>query len=190
MASLVLQSTCVSLGKLSVCCSTSQVTTASSVSVTSSRLSSANSFRGLSLQAQRPSIAAVVRHPVVIVTAAERADKKTLVKKKMDSAVKRAKIAEVRRLYNRSRKSEIATRMKKVFIALEKLRKSSEPTQEALLDIEKLISEAYKIIDKSVKVGTIHHNKGANRKSRLARAKRAVCITHGWYTPEPATASA
>lgn len=35
-------------------------------------------------------------------------------KKKEDSAVKRARIAEARRIYNKSRKTEIKTRMKKV----------------------------------------------------------------------------
>eukprot|EP00246_Nothoceros_aenigmaticus_P013592 TRINITY_DN4762_c0_g1_i1.p1 TRINITY_DN4762_c0_g1~~TRINITY_DN4762_c0_g1_i1.p1 ORF type:complete len:216 (-),score=25.70 TRINITY_DN4762_c0_g1_i1:646-1242(-) len=105
--------------------------------------------------------------------------------KKPDSAVKRARQAEKRRIYNKSRRSEMATRMKKVFVALEGLKKSAEPTQEALLPIEKLISEAFKIIDKSVKVGTIHRNKGANRKSRLCRAKKAVEIQLGWYTAPP-----
>lgn len=40
------------------------------------------------------------------------ADKKP--KKKVDSAVKRAKQSEARRIYNKSRKTEISTRMKKV----------------------------------------------------------------------------
>lgn len=43
------------------------------------------------------------------------ADKKP--KKKVDSAVKRAKQSEARRIYNKSRKTEISTRMKKVSLA-------------------------------------------------------------------------
>lgn len=76
-----------------------------------------------------------------------------------------------------------------MFKALEELKRSPSPTPEDLVPIEKLISEAYTIIDKSVKVGTIHKNKGANRKSRLARAKRDVSITLGWYTPPPKAAA-
>lgn len=78
------------------------------------------------------------------------------------------------------------TRMKKAFLALEELKKSSDPVPEQLIPIEKLIGEAYSIIDKSVKVGTIHQNKGARRKARLAKEKRAVSIALGWYTPAPA----
>ncbi|KAF1885005.1 hypothetical protein Lal_00028894 [Lupinus albus] len=44
----------------------------------------------------------------------------------------------------------------------QKLKKSS---------VEKLIGEAYSVIDKAVKAGTLHRNTGANRKSRLARRK-------------------
>ena len=77
-----------------------------------------------------------------------------------------------------------------VFLALEELKKADAPLEADLLPVEKLISEAYKIIDKSAKVGTIHPNKAANRKSRLARAKRAVVMTLGWYTPAPVEASA
>lgn len=75
-------------------------------------------------------------------------------------------------------------------MALEALKKADTPSEADLLPVEKLISEAYKIIDKSAKVGTIHPNKAANRKSRLARAKRAVVMALGWYTPAPAEASA
>ncbi|CAA0816325.1 30S ribosomal protein S20- chloroplastic [Striga hermonthica] len=104
--------------------------------------------------------------------------------KKPDSAAKRARQAEKRRLYNKSRKSEIKTRMKKVLVALEVLRKKPEAQPEEVLPIEKLIGEAYSCIDKAVKVGTLHRNTGARRKSRLARRKKAVEIKLGWYTPE------
>ncbi|KAK7257192.1 hypothetical protein RIF29_30982 [Crotalaria pallida] len=110
--------------------------------------------------------------------------------KKADSAVKRARLAEKRRLYNKARKSEIRTRMRKVLEALEILKKKPEAQAEEILPVEKLIGEAYSVIDKAVKAGTLHRNTGANRKSRLARRKKAVEIHHGWYTPVPETTSA
>ncbi|KAJ8765225.1 hypothetical protein K2173_011905 [Erythroxylum novogranatense] len=109
-------------------------------------------------------------------------------KKKADSAAKRARQAEKRRIYNKSRKSEVRTRMKKVLEALNELKKRPEAQPEEVLPIEKLIAEAYSVIDKAVKVGTLHRNTGARRKSRLARNKRAVEIHHGWYTPTSAVA--
>ncbi|XP_057472398.1 30S ribosomal protein S20, chloroplastic-like [Actinidia eriantha] len=106
--------------------------------------------------------------------------------KKADSAVKRARQAEKRRLYNKSRKSEMKTRMKKVLVALDGLKKKRDAEPEEVFPIEKLIAEAYSTIDKAVKVGTLHRNTGARRKSRLARRKKAIEIYHGWYTPSPA----
>ncbi|XP_077251043.1 chloroplast 30S ribosomal protein S20 [Tasmannia lanceolata] len=103
--------------------------------------------------------------------------------KKPDSAAKRARQAEKRRIYNKSKKSEMKTRMKKVFESLDMLKKKTEAQAEEILPVEKLIAEAYSAIDRAVKVGTLHRNTGANRKSRLARRKKAVEIHHGWYTP-------
>nr|CAD1834453.1 unnamed protein product [Ananas comosus var. bracteatus] len=103
--------------------------------------------------------------------------------KKADSAAKRARQAEKRRIYNKARKSEIKTRMRKVLEALEVLKKKADAQAEEILPIEKLIAEAYSVIDKAVKVGTLHRNTGAHRKSRLARRKKAVEIHRGWYTP-------
>ncbi|KAK9268395.1 hypothetical protein L1049_000144 [Liquidambar formosana] len=105
--------------------------------------------------------------------------------KKPDSAAKRARQAEKRRIYHKARKSEVKTRMKKVLEALDVLRKKSDAIAEEVLPVEKLIAEAYSVIDKAVKVGTLHRNTGARRKSRLARRKKAVEIHHGWYTPDP-----
>ncbi|KAF8413835.1 hypothetical protein HHK36_001829 [Tetracentron sinense] len=103
--------------------------------------------------------------------------------KKPDSAAKRARQAEKRRIYHKAHKSEIKTRMKKVMEALDVLKKKSDAQAEEILPIEKLIAEAYSTIDKAVKVRTLHRNTGAHRKSRLARRKKAVEIHHGWYTP-------
>ncbi|XP_075635893.1 cystathionine beta-lyase, chloroplastic-like isoform X2 [Castanea sativa] len=51
-----------------------------------------------------------------------------------------------------------------------------------IVAVEKLIAEAYLVIDKAVRVGALHRNTGARRKSRLAQRKKAVEIHHGWYT--------
>lgn len=110
--------------------------------------------------------------------------------KKADSAAKRARQAEKRRVYNKSHKSEIRTRMKKALQAMEVLVKKTDAQAEEVLPIEKLIAEAYSAIDKAVKVGTLHRNTGGRRKSRLARRKKAVEIHHGWYTPVPASLQA
>ncbi|GLJ09292.1 hypothetical protein SUGI_0105740 [Cryptomeria japonica] len=117
------------------------------------------------------------RRPVVVIVAAT---------KKPDSAEKRHRQSEKRRIYHKSHKSEMRTRMKKVLVALEKLRKSKTASREEVLPIEKLIAEAYSAIDKAIRVGAMHKNTGAHRKSRLARRKKAVEIFHGWYKPEVA----
>ncbi|XP_073050473.1 small ribosomal subunit protein bS20c-like [Primulina eburnea] len=111
-------------------------------------------------------------------------------KKKADSAAKRARQAEKRRVYNKAHKSEIRTRMKKALEAIEVLVKKIDAQAEEVLPVEKLIAEAYSAIDKAVKVGTLHRNTGGRRKSRLARRKKAAEIHHGWYTPVPASVQA
>ena len=54
------------------------------------------------------------------------------------------------------------------------LKKKTDATSEEIVPVEKLIAEAYSVIDKAVRVGTLHRNTGARRKSRLARRKKAV----------------
>ncbi|KAG2317821.1 hypothetical protein Bca4012_068764 [Brassica carinata] len=110
--------------------------------------------------------------------------------KKADSAAKRARQAEKRRVYNKSKKSEARTRMKKVLEALDGLKKKADAAPDEIVTVEKLIGEAYSAIDKAVKVRALHKNTGARRKSRLARRKKAVEIHHGWYVPDTATAPA
>ncbi|CAG7882592.1 unnamed protein product [Brassica rapa] len=110
--------------------------------------------------------------------------------KKADSAAKRARQAEKRRVYNKSKKSEARTRMKKVLEALDGLKKKAEAQPDEIVTVEKLIGEAYSAIDKAVKVRALHKNTGARRKSRLARRKKAVEIHHGWYVPATATPAA
>ncbi|XVF04271.1 hypothetical protein REPUB_Repub05bG0068300 [Reevesia pubescens] len=114
----------------------------------------------------------------------------TAPKKKADSAAKRTRQAEKIRIYNKAKKSEVKTRMKKVLETLDVLRKKPDAQAAEIFPIEKLIAEAYSAIDKAVKVGSLHRNTGARRKSRLARRKKVVEIHHGWYTPAPAANAA
>ncbi|CAD6230337.1 unnamed protein product [Miscanthus lutarioriparius] len=108
-----------------------------------------------------------------------------------DSVKKRERQNDKHRIRNHARKAEMRTRMKKVLRALEKLRKKPDAQPEEIIEIEKLISEAYKAIDKTVKVGAMHRNTGNHRKSRLARRKKAIEILRGWYVPnaEPVAAT-
>ncbi|WP_341730340.1 30S ribosomal protein S20 [Microcoleus sp. EPA2] len=83
------------------------------------------------------------------------------------SAVKRVKIAERNRLYNKSYKSAVKTLMKKYFAAVEKY--AASPSPELMQEVQQRMSEAYSKIDKAVKKGVLHRNNGARKKSRLAR---------------------
>ncbi|KAL5061744.1 hypothetical protein RYX36_023481 [Vicia faba] len=135
----------------------------------SASLSFSRNISHLVFSQGRVSLSSVQRRGVVVCEAAPQ---------KVDSAVKRARQAEKRRVYNKARKSEIKTRTKKVLEALALLKKKSDAQAEEILSIEKMIGEAYSVIDKAVKVGTLHRNTGAHRKSRLARRKRAIEIHH------------
>ncbi|KAI3803494.1 hypothetical protein L1987_31646 [Smallanthus sonchifolius] len=166
-----------------------------SISLSSSRQSSAAAFKPLSSSANtsfnafstgfvsvNPTIGRQLGRSISIVCEAGAG-------KKADSAAKRTRQAEKRRLYNKARKSEIRTRMKKVLEELDALRKKTDAQPDEVVGIEKLIAEAYSVIDKAIQVGTLHKNTGARRKSRLARRKKAVEIHHGWYSPEPTPAA-
>ncbi|GMY31884.1 30S ribosomal protein S20, chloroplastic [Fagus crenata] len=67
-----------------------------------------------------------------------------------------------------------------VLEALDVLKKKPDAAFEEIVQVEKLIAEAYSVIDKAVKVGTLHRYTGARRKSWLAQRKKAVEIHHGW----------
>jgi small subunit ribosomal protein S20 len=83
------------------------------------------------------------------------------------SAVKRVKIAERNRLYNKSYKSAVKTLMKKYFAAVDQY--AATPSPESMQEVQQRMSEAYSKIDKAVKKGVLHRNNGARKKSRLAR---------------------
>ena len=73
---------------------------------------------------------------------------------------------------NKMRKSEITTRMKKVFLKASALKEAASVTEEDIGDLETLISEATKAVDKAVGKGTLHKNTGARRKSRMSKYKQ------------------
>jgi len=102
------------------------------------------------------------------------------------NSLKRERTAEKARQYNKSRKSAIATRIKKVLNTLQTMRTNLPASEDALKPVEKLISEAYQEIDKAIVKGVIHANTGARRKSRIAVAKRKLLVDAGLYTPASA----
>ena len=86
--------------------------------------------------------------------------------------VARTILTQKQRTYNKARKSEIATRIKKVRTLAEMLLPSA--TEDNVAELEKLISEATKSVDKAVAKGVLHKNTGARRKSKMAKCKQAA----------------
>jgi len=84
------------------------------------------------------------------------------------SAIKRIQVNERNRLRNKSYKSAIRTLMKKYFAAVEAYQ--SNPSPEALEEVQQHMNLAYSKIDKAVKRGVLHNNTGARKKARLAKA--------------------
>ncbi len=73
------------------------------------------------------------------------------------SAEKRVRQSEKRRLRNRALKTRIKNTIKKLMAA------------ESREEKEKLLQEAYSLIDKAVKKHVLHKNTAARKKSRLAK---------------------
>ncbi len=84
------------------------------------------------------------------------------------SAIKRVQISERNRLRNKSYKSAVKTLMKRCFEAAEAY--AASPSPELLQEAESRLAAAYSKIDKAVKRGALHHNNGARKKARLAKA--------------------
>lgn len=84
--------------------------------------------------------------------------------KKNLSAIKKVSISIRNRSSNRFYKSAIKNSIKKFLFTLSK--QDSLKSQENSLQI---LSEVYQKIDKAVKKGVIHQNKGARKKSRLIK---------------------
>jgi len=76
------------------------------------------------------------------------------------SAIKRAKQNIVRRDKNRDLKKSFRLNVKNIIKSL----KTTEPKE-----VEKMLPEAYKALDKASKNGVIHKNNAARRKSRLMK---------------------
>lgn len=89
------------------------------------------------------------------------------------SAKKRIQVAERNRLRNRSYKSALRTLMKRCLTACSGYGGGEgEVSREA---IEQSLNAAFSKIDKAVKVGVLHKNGGAHKKSRLSAAvKKAL----------------
>jgi small subunit ribosomal protein S20 len=107
----------------------------------------------------------------------------TLTIQAKQNSLKRQRTAEKARVANKGRRSEIRTRMKKVLVALEGFKSAPPASESDLSPVQKLLSEAYQVIDKAVSKGIMHKNTAARRKARLATARRNVLISAGLYTP-------
>lgn len=89
------------------------------------------------------------------------------------SSKKRIEVAERNRLRNRSYKSALRTLMKRCFTACSSY--GQEPGPASKEAVETSMNAAFSKIDKAVKVGVLHRNCGANKKSRLSAAvKKAL----------------
>ncbi len=77
-----------------------------------------------------------------------------------NSALRQRRRSIRRNAINRQNKSALRTQVKKLREAIEKSDKGTA---------QKLVPSTVSLIDKSVKKGTVHKNKGARLKSRLTR---------------------
>lgn len=107
------------------------------------------------------------------------------------NSLRRQKVSERNRQYNKSRKSAIATRSKKVLKTLVSLKRAQktedvevEIVREKMQQVEIWVGEAYSEIDRAVVKGVIDKNTANRRKSKLARAKKQALIDLGLYSPE------
>jgi small subunit ribosomal protein S20 len=88
------------------------------------------------------------------------------------SSKKRIEVAERNRLRNRTYKSALRTLMKRCFTACSSY--GQEPGPASREAVETSMNAAFSKIDKAVKVGVLHRNCGANKKSRLSAAVKKV----------------
>ncbi|MEB3326916.1 MAG: 30S ribosomal protein S20 [Synechococcus sp.] len=88
------------------------------------------------------------------------------------SSKKRIEVAERNRLRNRAYKSALRTLVKRCLTACSAY--SQEPGDAARAAVQTCMNAAFSKIDKAVKVGVLHGNTGANRKSRLSAAVKAA----------------
>lgn len=82
-----------------------------------------------------------------------------------DSAVRQERRSRRHNAINRTNKSELRTQVKKLREAIQAKDKESA---------QKLLPQTVALIDRSVKKGTIHENKGDRFKSRLGRQVQSL----------------
>ena len=83
----------------------------------------------------------------------------------IDSAKKRARQSEVRRIHNASLRSRMRTAIKRVRKAIDSKDKTGATAA---------LKTAYSVLDSTVGKGVIHRNMAARSKSRLAAAIKAM----------------
>jgi small subunit ribosomal protein S20 len=81
------------------------------------------------------------------------------------SAIRQERRSIRRNAVNRKNKSTLRTQVKKLREAVQQNDRETA---------QKLLPETFSLIDRSVKKGTIHRNKGARYKSRLSRQLEAI----------------
>merc|ERR1712146_4945 len=99
---------------------------------------------------------------------------------------KRDRQAEKSRMYNKAIKSAVKTRTKKALRSIDEMKKQGISAESDLQATDKLISEAFKEIDKSVQKGVRKLNTGSRQKSRIATWRKKLLIESGLYTPAAA----
>merc|ERR1719473_454058 len=99
------------------------------------------------------------------------------------SVKRRIRLAEKRRLINRSRKSIVATFMKKAYNALHHCSSLDSLDTVEISTLEQALSASYSKIDKAVSKGVMHRNTGNRRKSKIAKSKKKLMIQSGLYQP-------
>merc|ERR1712118_15404 len=97
------------------------------------------------------------------------------------SSIRKTRLQEKRRAKNRSRKSTVATHIKKAMNIL--TLKASDVSVKTEDDVDEKISKAFSEIDKAVQKGVIHRRTGNRRKSRIAKHKKRFLMQKGLYTP-------
>lgn len=148
------------------------------------------SFQGLSLGASASSksrapasfSASMRGTPVVAATRKAAPVKATaFVVYAAQNSLKRIRTSEKARMYNKSLKSEITTRSKKVFVEIDDLVKTQAKSDADFKKAETLIGEAFGVIDSSVFKGVLHKNTADRKKSKLARYKTRALQQLGLY---------
>lgn len=80
-------------------------------------------------------------------------------------------------MYNKSKKSEVSTRIKKVLVAVAAAKAApADAAPAALAAVDALLGEAYKAIAKACSKGVLKKNTAGRRLSLVARAKNTLAV--------------